>query len=91
MNAPDIYGRVLERLADEKNVAGMQNLLRSVQGMLSDDERDALVVRFVDIAVSTLSDLKTAELWAAKISDPTQRVRAFIRTPSLCSLRLRSP
>lgn len=56
----------------------MQNLIRSVHGTLSEDDSDGLIQKFVGLLTSELSDLRTAELWAAKISSPALRVRAYI-------------
>ena len=69
---------VLERNAKARDASAMQALVRSIQVLLADEERDELIQKLVDLLVSEMSDLKTAEMWVPKLQSPSSRVKAYI-------------
>lgn len=72
-----VYKGALGALAAARQGAAITAMVRQVQALLGDEERDDLLRAAIE-AQAALGDLKAAEQWVALLADPSARVRGYI-------------
>lgn len=76
--ALSVYETAIAAFAAARQGASITALVRQVQALLSDEERDVLLRAAIEAQAVQLGDLKAAEQWVPLVAQPQVRVRGFI-------------
>lgn len=83
-----VYEAAIAAFAASRQASAITALVRHVQALLGDEERDVLLRAAIEAQAVQLGDLKAAEQWVPLVAQPQVRVRGFIGTHKHCSLKI---
>lgn len=73
-----IYVSAIKKIAQKKQEAKINDLLRNIKGTITDQEWDEILLAAINVFANEQQDYKTAEKFAVKLCDDNSRITALV-------------